>query len=83
VREALLGLRGAALLHGVRGAPPVDLDAVVRAALGLAALASDLGDDIAEIDVNPLIALPDRAVVADALVIPRAASGRLQLVERG
>ena len=72
VREALFGLRGAALLRGVRGAPPADLEAVVRAATGLAALAADLRDDIAEIDVNPLIALPDRAVVVDALVVPRA-----------
>jgi acyl-CoA synthetase (NDP forming) len=72
VREALLSLRGAALLRGVRGAPPSDLEAVVRAATGLAALATDLGDQLAEVDVNPLIALPDRAVVADALVVPRA-----------
>jgi acetate---CoA ligase (ADP-forming) len=73
VREALLGLRGAALLHGVRGRPPVDLQAVVRAAMGLAALAEDLGDAIGEIDVNPLIALPDAAVVVDALIVPKAA----------
>jgi hypothetical protein len=71
VREALGSLRGAALLRGVRGAPPVDVEAVVRAATGLAALATELGDHLAEVDVNPLIALPDRAVVADALVVPR------------
>jgi hypothetical protein len=66
-------LRGAALLRGVRGRPAADLEAVVRAALGLAALASDLGDHIAEVDVNPLVALPDRAVVVDALIVPRRA----------
>ncbi|HEY5656714.1 MAG TPA: acetate--CoA ligase family protein [Myxococcota bacterium] len=71
VREALLGLRGAALLHGVRGRPAVDLEAAVRAAMGLAALAEDLGDRIAEIDVNPLVALPDGAVVVDALIVPK------------
>lgn len=71
VREALAGLRGAALLRGVRGRPPADLEAVVRAALGLAALAEDLGDRIAEIDVNPLVALPDRALVVDALIVTR------------
>jgi acyl-CoA synthetase (NDP forming) len=71
VRTALLSLRGAALLHGVRGRPPVDLKAVVRATMGLAALAADLGDQIAEIDVNPLIALPDAALVADALIVPK------------
>jgi acyl-CoA synthetase (NDP forming) len=75
IRAALEGLRGAALLRGARGRPPVDLDAVVRAALGLAALAEDLGDRIAAVDVNPLVALPDRAVVVDALVVPRAGAG--------
>jgi acyl-CoA synthetase (NDP forming) len=71
VREALASLRGAALLRGVRGRPAADEKAVVRAALGLAALAEDLGDAIAELDVNPLVALPDRAVVVDALIVPR------------
>jgi hypothetical protein len=36
----------------------------------LAALALDLGDLIAAIDLNPLIALPNGAVVVDALIIP-------------
>jgi hypothetical protein len=72
VRATLMRLRGAALLKGTRGRPPADVDAVVSAAMGLAALAGDLGEWIAEIDVNPLIALPDRAVVVDALIVPKA-----------
>ena len=72
VREALLSLRSAALLRGVRGRAAVDLEAVVSAALGLSALACDLGDLVAEIDVNPLIALPEGAAVVDALIVPRA-----------
>jgi acyl-CoA synthetase (NDP forming) len=71
VHEALLKLRGAPLLQGARGRPPADLKAVVQAAAGLAALAADLGDQIAEVDVNPLRALPDRAVVVYALVVPK------------
>ena len=71
VRAALLDLRGAALLKGARGKRPADLEAVVDAAMGLAALAIDLGEWISEIDVNPLTALPDRAVVVDALIIPK------------
>jgi len=71
VGEALASLRGAPLLHGVRGRPPADVGAIVGAALSLAALAADLGDQISEVDVNPLVALPDRAVVVDALVVPR------------
>jgi acyl-CoA synthetase (NDP forming) len=71
VREALSGLRGAALLRGARGRAPADEKSVLRAAMGLDALAADLGDLIAELDVNPLVALPDRAVVVDALVVPK------------
>jgi acyl-CoA synthetase (NDP forming) len=71
VRAALLGLRGAALLHGVRGQPPTDVEAVVEAALRLAALAADLGDLIEALDINPLIAGPRGVVAVDALIIPR------------
>jgi acyl-CoA synthetase (NDP forming) len=76
IRAALERLRGAALLAGARGRPPADIDAVVSAALGLTHLAQDLGDSVAAIDVNPLIALPAGAVVVDALIVPTgAASG--------
>ena len=71
VAEALAGLRGAVLLRGARGRPPADEKAVVQAALSLAALANDLGDLIAEVDVNPLVAGPERAVVVDALIVPK------------
>jgi acetate---CoA ligase (ADP-forming) len=71
VRAALERLRGAALLRGLRGRPPVDLDAVVAAALALAALAEDLGAALEAVDVNPLIALPQGCLAVDALVVPR------------
>ena len=71
VRKVLMRLRGAALLKGARGKAPADIDAIVDAVMGLSALAEDLGESISEIDVNPLVALPDRAVVVDALIIPK------------
>jgi len=71
VRRALMHLRGAALLKGARGKAPADIDAIVNAVMGLSALAEDLGEWISEIDVNPLVALPDQAVVVDALIIPK------------
>jgi acyl-CoA synthetase (NDP forming) len=76
VRAALEQLRGAALLRGARGRPAIDFDAVTRAAMGLATLAADLGNEIAEVDVNPLIASPEGAVVVDALVVPKTAVTR-------
>lgn len=71
VADAIASLRGAALLQGARGRPHADVKAIVRAAMGLASLAGDLGDLIAEVDVNPLVALSDRAVVVDALIVPK------------
>ena len=60
------------LLDGVRGAPPADLDAVARAVMDLSVLALDLGDRLAALDVNPLVAGPSGCVAVDALVVARA-----------
>jgi hypothetical protein len=68
--ELLAGLRVSTLLAGVRGAPPADLGAVARAIAGLAQLAVELGDDLAALDINPLICGPAGALAVDALAIP-------------
>lgn len=70
VHAALLSLRGAPLLHGARGRPSVNMEAVVDTALSLSALAADLGDWIDAVDINPLIASPDGALAVDALIVP-------------
>jgi acyl-CoA synthetase (NDP forming) len=62
-------LRGAALLRGVRGAKPVDQDALVDVVMQVQRLALDLADDIREIDINPLVVRPKGAVALDALVV--------------
>ena len=64
--------RGVKLLHGPRGRPAGDLDALVDVIMKLQRLALEVGDDLAELDVNPLMVLPrGRGVVAvDALAIP-------------
>jgi acyl-CoA synthetase (NDP forming) len=58
------------LLDGVRGARPVDREAVADAVVRLSALAVDLGDRLAALDVNPLVAGPGGCVAVDALVVP-------------
>lgn len=69
-RALVDGLKTRALLEGVRGAPASDVVSVVGAVVALATLAYDLGEHIAALDVNPLIAGPDGCVAVDALVIP-------------
>ncbi|MER6371338.1 acetate--CoA ligase family protein [Streptomyces mirabilis] len=72
--RGMLGeLRGRALLEGVRGGPPVDVDALVEVVMRVQRMALELGDDIAELDINPLMVLPrgQGAVALDALVVCR------------
>jgi acetate---CoA ligase (ADP-forming) len=72
-RQMIAELRIARLLAGVRGAPPANLGAVVRAITGLSELAIDLGGDLEALDVNPLICGPSAATAVDILVVPRPA----------
>jgi acyl-CoA synthetase (NDP forming) len=62
-------LRGAALLHGVRGQPAADRAALVDVLMKMQRLAVDLAGEVAEVDINPLLAGPSGAVAADALVV--------------
>lgn len=67
---AMIGeLRGAVLLNGFRGAPPVDRVALAQAivAIGQAALA--LGPDLLSLEVNPLLAAGPRIEALDGLTI--------------
>jgi acyl-CoA synthetase (NDP forming) len=72
-RDMLDDLRGRALLDGVRGRPPADLDALVEVVLRVQRMALELGDHIAELDINPLMVLErgQGAVALDALVVCR------------
>ncbi|MFJ4472913.1 acetate--CoA ligase family protein [Streptomyces sp. NPDC089424] len=72
-RAALAELRGRPLLDGVRGRPPADLDALVEVILRVQRMALELDQDLAELDVNPLMVLPrgQGAVALDALAVCR------------
>ena len=69
-------LKGFALLAGARGRPAADLDALSGAVARLSVLAAVLGDAIAELDVNPLIAHQHGVVAVDALIVPRNEKGK-------
>lgn len=70
--EAMLrSLRGARILEGARRRPPADRQALVELMLALSRLGLDAGGAIAELDLNPVMVLPDGrgAVAVDALVV--------------
>ncbi|MEY9872253.1 acyl-CoA synthetase (NDP forming) [Streptacidiphilus sp. MAP12-33] len=73
VRRALDRLRCRPLLDGVRGLPPMDVDALVEVVLRVQRMALDLGDQLTELDINPLVVLErGKGVVAlDALAVCR------------
>ncbi|HEX6844101.1 MAG TPA: acetate--CoA ligase family protein [Actinomycetota bacterium] len=60
------------ILDGLRGAPPVDVDALVAAVVRLSVVAADLGEHLDALDVNPVIVSASGCLAVDALVIPRS-----------
>jgi acyl-CoA synthetase (NDP forming) len=54
-KRLLTSLRGSRLFGEVRGKPARDLDAAADVVARLSWLAHDLADDVAELDVNPLL----------------------------
>jgi acetate---CoA ligase (ADP-forming) len=62
-------LTGAALLRGARGTPVADRAALVDVIMNVQRLAVDLSGQVAELDINPLLAGSTGAVAADALVV--------------
>ena len=67
-RELLLSLRSAPLLQGARGRPPSDLTSASAAVAAVSRVAA-AHPELAEVEVNPLLVLPDRAVGLDARVV--------------
>ena len=73
VREMVAELQARDLLSAQRGRHAVDMEAVIATLTGLGRIAEEI-PEIAEIDINPLIASPDGALTAvDALIVPGAA----------
>ncbi len=72
-RAMIERIKGYPLLAGARGDKPVDLELLEESLLRLSQLVADLDDDLAEIDINPLIVTNDRArsFVVDARIALR------------
>jgi len=63
--DLVQGGKAGVLVRGFRGAPPADARALADVVLRVARLADDL-PDLAELDLNPVIADPDGWIVVDA-----------------
>ena len=72
--EMLGELRAAPLLNGFRGGDRMDVAALASTLSSLSEFASDYSAQISEIDLNPVIVLPEgRGVrVVDAVIVPAA-----------
>jgi acetate---CoA ligase (ADP-forming) len=72
-RRLLDGLRIRPLLAGWRGAPAVDIDALVQVIVAFSQMAMEIGDAVDAIEANPVIATSHGVVAVDALVQARGA----------
>jgi acetyl-CoA synthetase len=61
-------LRIAPILAGYRGQPATDREAIVAAVRAVQAYVTQNAAHVQEVEINPLICTPTRAVVADALI---------------
>jgi acyl-CoA synthetase (NDP forming) len=65
------GIKAFPLLQGARGGPKPDLNALAKTIMKVQRLAVDLSHEIAELDINPLVALPKGCIALDALIVTR------------
>ena len=67
--EAMLrSLKSFPLLDGFRGAPRVDIAALAATIAGFSALAAAIGPRLDEMEINPLVCLPEGCVALDGLM---------------
>ena len=59
------------LLRGLRNKPVVNREALVEAIVTLSQIAFELREEIAEIDINPVIGRDDGVTAVDALIVRR------------
>ncbi len=67
--EMLMSLKGAAMLDGVRGDPPVDKDALASLIAAVSRFGVSAAGRLQELDLNPVLADPNGATVVDWLMV--------------
>jgi len=71
IRAALMSLKLSPLLQGFRGRPAANIEAIVDVASTIAHFALEAGDQLEELDINPLIVTAHSVIAADALIRQR------------
>lgn len=79
--EMIRSLATYPLLEGYRGAPKADVSALEEVLLRLSALVED-HPEVAEMDLNPVMVLPDAATIVDARARVEVPSPRAPLTAR-
>jgi hypothetical protein len=68
IKTALRRLKTFNILRGYRNQPAADLNSIIKAALAVQAYVIANHGTIEEVEINPLLCLPDTAIAADALI---------------
>jgi len=68
IEDAIRSLKVIKLVNAYRGGAQGDFSAIVDAIVAIADYATQHNANLAELDVNPLIVTPERAVAADAVI---------------
>ncbi len=68
ILEAVQSLKSHKLLAGFRGKPAADIEALLDAIMAVQDYATQNYETLEELDINPLIALPNGAIAVDALI---------------
>ena len=79
--EMIEEIKGKAILKGVRGQGPADLEAIMNVLLNVSDLVMEAEGKIEELDINPIIVYEKGVKAADALIV--AASSVLEKTEAG
>ncbi|MDA8252803.1 MAG: acetate--CoA ligase family protein [Rhodospirillales bacterium] len=70
-RAMIDAIRGRAVLAGLRGQPPADLDALAAAIVAVANFLAAHETTVSSVELNPFTVLPRGGFALDALIVPR------------
>ena len=68
LQNAIAKLRIARLLNGYRGQPAAHIPSIISTILGLCQWVESHAEYLAEVEINPLLCLESKSIVADALI---------------